>query len=72
MFISFNLNLGFRKFWQNHAISNHITLMRKGANQMFLSMHNWMRAEQIGTTIQRLAKCGYDAIEIDPQTATEQ
>ncbi|MGD9112501.1 MAG: sugar phosphate isomerase/epimerase family protein, partial [Desulfobacterales bacterium] len=39
--------------------------MRKGVNQMFLSMHNWMRAEQIGVTIQRLAKCGYDAIEIE-------
>ena len=32
---------------------------------MFLSMHNWMRAEQIGTTIHRLAQCGYDAIEIE-------
>jgi len=32
---------------------------------MFLSMHNWMRAEQIGTTIGRLAKYGFDAIEIE-------
>ena len=32
---------------------------------MFLSMHNWMRAEQIGITIRRLAQCGYDAIEIE-------
>jgi sugar phosphate isomerase/epimerase len=32
---------------------------------MFLSMHNWMRAEQIGTTIRRLAKHGFDAIEIE-------
>ncbi len=32
---------------------------------MFLSMHNWMRAEQIGTTIRRLAKYGFDAIEIE-------
>src|SRR5712692_5977710 len=31
---------------------------------MFLSMHNWMRAEPIETTIRRLAKYGYDAIEI--------
>jgi hypothetical protein len=30
---------------------------------MFLSMHNWMRAEKIGITIRRLAECGYDAIE---------
>jgi sugar phosphate isomerase/epimerase len=37
----------------------------KGVNQMFLSMHNWMRAEQIGTTIRRLAKYGFDAIEIE-------
>ena len=32
---------------------------------MHLSMHNWMRAEQIGTTIRRLAKYGFDAIEIE-------
>ena len=32
---------------------------------MFLSMHNWMRAEQIDVTIRRLAKYGYDAIEIE-------
>ena len=32
---------------------------------MFLSMHNWMRAEKIGITIRRLAQCGYDAIEIE-------
>lgn len=31
---------------------------------MFLSMHNWMRAEPIETTIRRLAKYGYNAIEI--------
>jgi D-psicose/D-tagatose/L-ribulose 3-epimerase len=31
---------------------------------MHVSMHNWMRAEPIETTIARLAKCGYDAIEI--------
>lgn len=31
---------------------------------MFLSMHNWMRAEPIGVTIRRLAKYGYGAIEI--------
>jgi len=37
----------------------------KGVNQMFLSMHNWMRAEQIETTIRRLAKYGFDAIEIE-------
>ena len=32
---------------------------------MFLSMHNWMRAEPIDVTIRRLAKYGYDAIEIE-------
>ena len=32
---------------------------------MFLSMHNWMRAEQIGVTIRRLAQCGYDTIAIE-------
>ena len=31
---------------------------------MHLSMHNWMRAEPIETTIRRLAACGYDSIEI--------
>lgn len=31
---------------------------------MFLSMHNWMRAEPIEVTIRRLAKFGYDSIEI--------
>jgi sugar phosphate isomerase/epimerase len=31
---------------------------------MHVSMHNWMRAEPIEVTIQRLAASGYDAIEI--------
>lgn len=31
---------------------------------MQVAMHNWMRAEPIEVTITRLAKCGYDAIEI--------
>jgi len=31
---------------------------------MHLSMHNWMRAEPIEVTIARLAKYGYDSIEI--------
>lgn len=31
---------------------------------MHLSMHNWMRAEPLEITIQRLAKYGYGAIEI--------
>jgi D-psicose/D-tagatose/L-ribulose 3-epimerase len=31
---------------------------------MQVSMHNWMRAEPVETTIQRLAKYGYDSIEI--------
>ena len=32
---------------------------------MFLSMHNWMRAEPIEVTIRRLAKYGYQSIEIE-------
>jgi D-psicose/D-tagatose/L-ribulose 3-epimerase len=32
---------------------------------MYLSMHNWMRAEPIETTIRRLAKYGYSSIEIE-------
>ena len=31
---------------------------------MFLSMHNWMRAEPIEVTIRRLARYGYESIEI--------
>jgi D-psicose/D-tagatose/L-ribulose 3-epimerase len=31
---------------------------------MQVSMHNWMRAEPIETTLRRLAKYGYDSIEI--------
>ncbi|GGO93436.1 sugar phosphate isomerase/epimerase family protein [Wenjunlia tyrosinilytica] len=31
---------------------------------MRLSMHNWMRPEPLEVTIPRLARCGYDAIEI--------
>jgi sugar phosphate isomerase/epimerase len=31
---------------------------------MLVSMHNWMRAEPVETTIRRLAKYGYDSIEI--------
>jgi D-psicose/D-tagatose/L-ribulose 3-epimerase len=31
---------------------------------MQVSMHNWMRAEPVETTIRRLAKYGYDSIEI--------
>ena len=31
---------------------------------MHLSMHNWMRAEPIEVTIRRLAKYGYESIEI--------
>ena len=36
---------------------------------MFLSMHNWMRAEPIEVTIRRLAKYGYEAIEIGAEPA---
>ena len=31
---------------------------------MKFAMHNWMRQEPIDTTIERLARCGYDGIEI--------
>lgn len=31
---------------------------------MHLSMHNWMRAESVETTVARLAKYGYESIEI--------
>src|SRR5918999_4498385 len=31
---------------------------------MKVAMHNWMRAEPVETTIRRLAKYGYDGIEI--------
>jgi D-psicose/D-tagatose/L-ribulose 3-epimerase len=31
---------------------------------MFFSMHNWMRPEPIETTLERLGRFGYDAIEI--------
>lgn len=32
---------------------------------MFLSMHNWMRAEPLEVTVRRLTKYGYDSIEIE-------
>ena len=32
---------------------------------MHLSMHNWMRAEPIEVTVARLAKYGYESIEIN-------
>jgi sugar phosphate isomerase/epimerase len=31
---------------------------------MHLSMHNWMRAEPLEVTLARLAKHGYESIEI--------
>ena len=31
---------------------------------MHLSMHNWMRAEPLEVTLARLAKYGYESIEI--------
>ena len=36
---------------------------KKGAH-MHLSMHNWMRAEPLEVTLARLAKYGYESIEI--------
>jgi sugar phosphate isomerase/epimerase len=32
-------------------------------------MHNWMRAEPIELTLERLARCGYDGIEISAEPA---
>jgi D-psicose/D-tagatose/L-ribulose 3-epimerase len=37
---------------------------------MHLSMHNWMRPEPIETTIRRLAKYGYESIEISGEPYT--
>jgi sugar phosphate isomerase/epimerase len=34
-----------------------------------MAMHNWMRPEPIETTIRRLARCGYDGIEISGEPA---
>ena len=31
---------------------------------MHLSMHNWMRAEPLEVTVRRLARYGYESIEI--------
>lgn len=31
---------------------------------MRLAMHNWMRPEPLATTIERLARCGFDGIEL--------
>ena len=36
---------------------------------MHLSMHNWMRAEPVEVTIRRLAKYGYESIEISGEPA---
>jgi sugar phosphate isomerase/epimerase len=37
---------------------------------MHLSMHNWMRAEPVEVTIRRLAKYGYESIEISGEPDT--
>ena len=37
---------------------------------MHLSMHNWMRAEPIEVTVRRLAKYGYESIEISGEPYT--
>src|SRR5260370_19873604 len=36
---------------------------------MKISMHNWMRAEPLEVTVARLARYGYDAIEISGEPA---
>jgi sugar phosphate isomerase/epimerase len=46
----------------------HERLARRRA--MHLSMHNWMRPEPIETTIRRLAKYGYESIEISGEPYT--
>src|SRR6478672_6493845 len=40
---------------------------------MHLSMHNWMRAEPLERTCERLAECGYESIEImgEPEVYTD-
>ena len=37
--------------------------------ELKMAMHNWMRPEPIETTIRRLARCGYDGIEISGEPA---
>jgi D-psicose/D-tagatose/L-ribulose 3-epimerase len=39
-------------------------LIKKYFNPMQIAIHNWMRAESIETTIERIARLGYDKIEI--------
>lgn len=34
---------------------------------MKLAMHNWIRAEPLDATVERLARCGYDGIEISAE-----
>jgi sugar phosphate isomerase/epimerase len=36
---------------------------------MKISMHNWMRAEPLETTLARLQRCGYDGLEISGEPA---
>src|SRR5260370_7564756 len=42
----------------------------EGEMALKLAMHNWMRPEPIETTLARLARFGYDAIEISGEPAT--
>jgi len=42
----------------------------EGAMALKLAMHNWMRPEPIETTLARLARFGYDGIEISGEPAT--
>ena len=42
----------------------HNRRLRQEETAMKVAMHNWMRAEPVETTIRRLAKYGYDGIEI--------
>src|SRR5947209_3721454 len=53
--------------WSARAKSggtNSRIILHVKEREMFLSMHNWMRAEPIEVTIRRLAKYGYQTIEI--------
>src|SRR5260370_26674661 len=42
----------------------------EGEMALKLAMHNWMRPEPIETTLARLARFGYDGIEISGEPAT--
>src|SRR3954453_14047997 len=50
--------------WLVELSAGKVEYLTQKEKHMFLSMHNWMRAEPIDITIRRLAKYGYQTIEI--------